>query len=176
MKICVFSMKNKFIDHYSSDLPTDHRSSSNRISVLHSNRARKQLTQNVPRFSNRRIEATDQFSPDISRTDHLPHRKPQIYHADGRQVERLTYCPIGGQQTHVTYPIVELSIPKEASNEDAPLINIPYVDVDLDSNWRYRKGNDSTFSDRQVKYHANISSSASRISSSNGGGGGKTFG
>ncbi|CAG9534305.1 unnamed protein product [Cercopithifilaria johnstoni] len=118
-------------------------------------RTTNQLTQNAPRYSNR-IELTDQFSCDISKTDRLPIKKPQIYHAHDRRVERLTYRPTDNQHTNVIYPIVELSIPKEASNEDA-LIDVPYIDQD--TNWNYLSRNDSESNNYRIKHQTNISSS-----------------
>lgn len=56
----------------------------------------------------------------------------------------------------MTYPIVELSVPKEASNEDA-LIDVPYIDQD--TSWHYLLTNNSESNNYQVKYHTNTSTS-----------------
>uniref|UniRef100_A0A0R3S648 Rab-GAP TBC domain-containing protein n=1 Tax=Elaeophora elaphi TaxID=1147741 RepID=A0A0R3S648_9BILA len=119
-------------------------------------RAGNHPAQNSRKFSGR-IESTGQFSRGISRTDYLPYKKPQIYHADSRRVERLTYRPSGSQYTHVTYPIVELSIPTEASIEDALIDNIPYIDQN--TNWHYLSRNDSEPSNYRIRYQPNNSSS-----------------
>uniref|UniRef100_A0A1I8EI41 Uncharacterized protein n=1 Tax=Wuchereria bancrofti TaxID=6293 RepID=A0A1I8EI41_WUCBA len=113
-------------------------------------RIRNHSTQNAPRFLNR----TE--SIDIQRTDRLTYKKPEIYYADNRRVERLTYRPTDNQHTHVTHPIVELSIPKEASNEDA-LINIPYIDQNI--NWHYLSRKNSELNNYPIKQQTNISSS-----------------
>lgn len=125
---------------------------------LHSqniDRARNHSTQKAPRFPNR-TESIDQFSTDIQRTNRHTYKKPEIYYADNRRVERLTYRPTGNQHTYVTHPIVELSIPKDASNEDA-LIDIPYIDQNI--NWNYLSRKNTELNNYPIKHQTNISSS-----------------
>ncbi|VDK63147.1 unnamed protein product, partial [Onchocerca ochengi] len=123
------------------------------------NRAENHLIQNASGFSNR-TEAIDQFFPrNIQRTDRLPFKKPQIYYADDRKVERLIYHPAGNQHTHVTYPIVELSIPKEASNDDA-LIDVPYIDQDT-TNWHHLLRNNLKPNNHKINYQTNTPSHGS---------------
>ncbi|KAL3990969.1 EF-hand domain pair family protein [Acanthocheilonema viteae] len=145
----------------------------NLLIASHSNSSINSNSQNIDRarnqFSNR-TELTDQFSRDISRTDHLPYKKPQIYQADDRRIERLTYRPIGSQHTHVKYPIVELSIPKEkdASNADA-LTDVPYIDQD--NNWNYLSRNDLKLNKTNISSpHGATSLIAAKYNHSFGGG------
>ncbi|VDN05759.1 unnamed protein product [Thelazia callipaeda] len=65
--------------------------------------------QNGAILSNK-VKVTDQSVQEV--VDHSFYRKPLIYHADDRKVERVTYYPVGERHTYATYPIVELSVPK----------------------------------------------------------------
>ncbi|EJD76416.1 EF hand family protein [Loa loa] len=123
-------------------------------------RTRNHLTQNPLKFFNL-TKSTDQFPSDIQRTDSLPCKKPQIYHAENRLIKRLTYHPTGSQHTHVTYPVVELSIPKGASIDDA-LIDVPFIDQDI--NWHYLSRNNSDPNNYQAKYQTNTSPTNGSIS------------
>uniref|UniRef100_A0A915PJQ7 DUF3741 domain-containing protein n=1 Tax=Setaria digitata TaxID=48799 RepID=A0A915PJQ7_9BILA len=119
------------------------------------NRTSYHIAQKASKFPGGRERSSDQCHREIQRTDPSPYKKPQIYHADDRKVERVTYRPFGSQSKHVKHPIVELSVPKRASNEDA-LIDVPYIDQD--TNWYYLSNKEKE-SNNQVKYQPNNYSS-----------------